>query len=92
MCVLSGRDIRPDELIVEDSADLKLDFDGKRDRYGGYDPVTYQLVVRDFELADAERKKRKGIELEKGLQEKSGKRKKRRAEGKGERSDSERCK
>jgi hypothetical protein len=43
---------------------LQLDFDGKRDPYGGYDPVTYHLVIRDFELLDQERKRRKVLELQ----------------------------
>lgn len=60
----TGLNICPDELIVKDSTELQLDFDGKRDPYGGYDPVTYHLVIRDFELLDQERKRRKVLELQ----------------------------
>lgn len=71
----TGKDIRPDELLVADSAELKLDFDGKRDRYGGYDPVAYRQVIRDFELADLERKKRRAQELKEGIDHTKSKRK-----------------
>lgn len=70
---------------MEDSAALDLDFDGKRDRYGGYDPSTYRLIVRDFELADIERKKRKAIELQQDMQK--GEKKKKRHERKIEEQD-----
>lgn len=80
-------DIKPDELIVLDSSDLQLDFDGKRDPYGGYDPATYRLVIRDFELADQERKRRKALEL----QEKSFQAKKQRKEKSSNDSDDDRC-
>ncbi|PFH34081.1 putative SLU7 splicing factor [Besnoitia besnoiti] len=47
--------------------DLKLSYDGKRDRYAGYDPSEYKWVIRDFELAEIERKRRKALELEKQI-------------------------
>lgn len=83
----SGTNIRPDEIIVVDSTELQLDFDGKRDPYGGYDPSTYDLVIHDFELADQERKRRKAVEL----QEKSSlaKRQQLNGEGRDEASDAD---
>jgi len=44
----------PDEIIV----DLNLDYDGKRDRWNGYNPDHYKEVIDEYELYDDERKKR----------------------------------
>ena len=41
-----------------------LDYDGKRDRWSGYDPREYGKVVERYEKAELERKKRKLEELE----------------------------
>ncbi|CBZ55062.1 hypothetical protein NCLIV_054870 [Neospora caninum Liverpool] len=59
-----------DEEIFED---LKLSYDGKRDRYAGYDPSEYKWVVRAYELAEIERKRRKALELEKQILTMKGK-------------------
>ncbi|EPT26147.1 SLU7 splicing factor, putative [Toxoplasma gondii ME49] len=66
-----------DEEVFED---LKLSYDGKRDRYAGYDPSEYKWVIRAYELAEIERKRRKALELEKQiLTVKRGSKRRRRA-------------
>lgn len=42
----TGEDIKADEIIV----DLDLDYDGKRDRYNGYNPDNYSQVIAEHEL------------------------------------------
>jgi len=51
----TGKDIQPDEIVQ----DILLDFDGKRDRWNGYDPATYKKVVDQYEKTEVERKKKK---------------------------------
>lgn len=48
----TGEDIRPDEYIQE----AALDFEGKRDRWAGYDASEYEQVIRAWEEAERERK------------------------------------
>jgi len=48
-------DIKPDEIIQ----DVHLDYDGKRDRWNGYDPNTYKKVMAAYDKADVERRKKK---------------------------------
>lgn len=48
----TGEDIRPDEYIQE----AALDFEGKRDRWAGYDASEYEQVVRAWEEAEREAK------------------------------------
>jgi pre-mRNA-processing factor SLU7 len=38
---VTNRDIAADDLVK----DLKFDFEGKRDRWRGYDPASYQRVI-----------------------------------------------
>ncbi|XP_022694695.1 pre-mRNA-splicing factor SLU7-like isoform X2 [Varroa jacobsoni] len=46
-------DIAPDDI---DQPDLKFDFDGKRDRWNGYDPSQYREVVEEYRrVEDAKR-------------------------------------
>eukprot|EP00827_Trimyema_finlayi_P001886 TRINITY_DN1860_c0_g1_i2.p5 TRINITY_DN1860_c0_g1~~TRINITY_DN1860_c0_g1_i2.p5 ORF type:complete len:133 (+),score=44.72 TRINITY_DN1860_c0_g1_i2:64-462(+) len=52
--------IKPDELIEN----LKLDYDGKRDRWNGYNPDDYQQVVDEFQQYEAERRKAKQQQLD----------------------------
>lgn len=54
------RDIQPDEFVQE--ADLS--FDGKRDRWAGYDPEEFSEVIETFESVEAERRRLKEAEIE----------------------------
>lgn len=56
----TGKDIMPDEVIE----DLDLSYDGKRDQWNGYDPNEYIKVVKEWELIDQERQKKKEKEME----------------------------
>eukprot|EP00922_Rhytidocystis_sp_ex-Travisia-forbesii_P019892 GHVS01029366.1.p1 GENE.GHVS01029366.1~~GHVS01029366.1.p1 ORF type:complete len:473 (+),score=119.52 GHVS01029366.1:151-1419(+) len=71
----TGKELCGDEHIVPD---LGLGFDGKRDRWAGYDAAEYKDVMREFEVADMERKRRKAREMEERMGEaKLNRRKKR---------------
>jgi len=56
----TGKDIRPDENVQE----LVLDYDGKRDRWNGYDVDEHDEVVMKFQMTEEERKKKKKKEEE----------------------------
>jgi len=56
----TGKDIMPDEVIE----DIEFTYDGKRDQWNGYDPNEYMKQVKEWELIDKERQKRKEKELE----------------------------
>jgi len=45
--------IAPDEKVES----FELDYDGKRDRWNGYDPSTYTRVIADYEAREEARKK-----------------------------------
>jgi len=49
----TNKDMMPDEVIQ----DLNLDYDGKHDRWNGYDPETHQQVLDKYEKIEVERKK-----------------------------------
>lgn len=67
---LTGRDIRPDEVI----ASVNLDFQGKRDRWNGYDDkAEYRSVHDRYSKIEAERKALKAEKLDSELR--SGKKK-----------------
>lgn len=55
----TGKDFKPDEVIQE----ISLDFDGKRDRWNGYDPTNHVSVLEKFEKIDQERKQKKAAAL-----------------------------
>jgi len=61
----TGKDLQADEAIVE----CHLAYDGKRDRWNGYDPATHAHLVAEFELQEAERKALKARELDQALKE-----------------------
>lgn len=42
----SGSNILPDEFIQKN---LDLSFDGKRDRWSGYDPSEHRTVIEEFQ-------------------------------------------
>jgi len=48
-------DIKPDELV----ADISLDFDGKHDRWNGYDSTNHLGLMKEYEIVNEEKKKRK---------------------------------
>lgn len=48
----TGEDVHPDEILQE----AQLDFDGKRDRWAGYDAKEYEEVIREWEEIEAEKK------------------------------------
>lgn len=62
----SNKDIKGDELIQT----INLDFDGKRDRWNGYNPAEYKRVIDAHERAEAERTKQKAKELDLAYQRK----------------------
>jgi pre-mRNA-processing factor SLU7 len=51
----SGKDFKPDEYIYE----VPLDYEGKRDRWNGYDPDTYKKLVYEYERFNEMRKQYK---------------------------------
>ena len=52
----TNEDIAPDEKLV---GDLPLDYDGKRDRWAGFDPSTYKAVVEEYEQVEEAKRKLK---------------------------------
>lgn len=73
---LTGRDIRPDEAI----ASVNLDYEGKRDRWNGYNEDTeYDRVFERYAKIEAERKALKAQRLDSELR--SGAKKPRAAKG-----------
>jgi len=51
---LTGKDIAPDEKIQS----VELDYEGKHDRYNGYDPAQYARVVDRYEAIEALKQQR----------------------------------
>ncbi|CAN6201328.1 unnamed protein product [Urochloa humidicola] len=60
--------IAPDEKVES----FELDYDGKRDRWNGYDPSTYTRVIADYEAREEARKKYLKEQQLKKLEEKNG--------------------
>ena len=52
----TGMDIKPDEVMPED---FSLTYDGKRDRWSGYDNSMHALTIKRFQNMSEARKKRK---------------------------------
>lgn len=68
---LTGRDIQADEVV----GDVNLDFEGKRDRWNGYEEEKeYQLVHQRYAKIEAERKALKAEKLDRELRDGSKKR------------------
>ncbi|XP_021770183.1 pre-mRNA-splicing factor SLU7-like [Chenopodium quinoa] len=63
----TGKHIAPDEIIEE----FELDFDGKRDRWNGFDPASYAYVVHRYEAKEEARKKYLKEQQLKKLEEKN---------------------
>ena len=60
--------IAPDEKVES----FELDYDGKRDRWNGYDPSTYTHVIAEYEAREEARKKYLKEQQLKKLEEKNG--------------------
>lgn len=68
---LTGSDIRPDEVV----GSVNLDFQGKRDRWNGYDVANFEQVHQRFQRMDAARKAVKGEKLDSALRRNRSKKK-----------------
>ncbi|KAH7838978.1 hypothetical protein Vadar_033345 [Vaccinium darrowii] len=66
----TGKNIAPDEKIET----FELDYDGKRDRWNGYDAACYAYVIERYEARDESRKKYLKEQQLKKLEEKNGNR------------------
>lgn len=75
----TNKRIAPDEKIEA----FELDYDGKRDRWNGYDPATYARVIDRYEARDEARRKYQKEQQLKKLEEKNNNPEK----GEGEDSD-----
>eukprot|EP00095_Tigriopus_kingsejongensis_P000600 maker-scaffold95_size379157-snap-gene-2.35 protein:Tk00600 transcript:maker-scaffold95_size379157-snap-gene-2.35-mRNA-1 annotation:"pre-mrna-splicing factor slu7-like" len=60
----TGANLAPDEFVP---SGLRLDFDGKRDRWHGYDNVDYKEVVQEFSKIEDLKKELKKEKLTEGL-------------------------
>jgi len=56
----SGKNLMPDEYIEK----LELDYDGKRDRWNGFQPDDYKEVIDEWEKVEMERRRVKAAEME----------------------------
>eukprot|EP00928_Gymnodinium_smaydae_P061444 TRINITY_DN45512_c0_g1_i1.p1 TRINITY_DN45512_c0_g1~~TRINITY_DN45512_c0_g1_i1.p1 ORF type:complete len:513 (-),score=162.95 TRINITY_DN45512_c0_g1_i1:113-1651(-) len=56
----NGKNLMPDEYIQ----DLALDYEGKRDRWNGYQPEDYKATIEEWENVEAERRKVKAADME----------------------------
>jgi len=56
----NGKNLMPDEYIQ----DLQLDYDGKRDRWNGYQPEDYKSVIEEWEKVEDQRRRAKAAEME----------------------------
>ncbi|CAM8976718.1 unnamed protein product [Rhodiola kirilowii] len=63
----TNKHIAPDEKIET----FELDYDGKRDRWNGYEPATYARVVENYEARDEARRKHLKEEHLKKLEDKN---------------------
>lgn len=57
---ISGKNLMPDEYIES----LELDWDGKRDRWNGFQPDDYKEVIDEWEKVEGERRRVKAAEME----------------------------
>mmetsp|Transcript_136714 Transcript_136714/g.380994 ORF Transcript_136714/g.380994 Transcript_136714/m.380994 type:complete len:587 (-) Transcript_136714:205-1965(-) len=56
----TGKNLMPDEYIET----LELDWDGKRDRWNGFQPDDYKEVIDEWEKVETERRRVKAAEME----------------------------
>lgn len=59
----SGEEIAPDEFA---QPNLKLDFDGKRDRWNGYNPADHASVIEEYEKVEEVKRQLKAQKLATG--------------------------
>lgn len=64
----TNKHIAPDEKVES----FELDYDGKRDRWNGYDAATYARVIDSYETRDEARRKYQKEQQLKKLEEKKG--------------------
>jgi len=64
--VLTNKNIAKDEIVQE----LSLDFDGKRDRWNGYNPVQYNQVIEKFRKKEEENRRRRVAKIESKFKDK----------------------
>lgn len=60
----TNEDLADDEIILPD---LNLDYDGKRDRWNGYDPANYQAIVDEFAKVEEAKRQLKEEKLKQDL-------------------------
>ena len=80
----TGKGIGRDEIITQ----VDLSYEGKRDRWNGYNPNNYKAVIQDWEALEEERLSRKEKAQQEKLKVKQAKREARKATGEDESSDS----
>lgn len=73
---ITGKDIAPDETVIG----VSLDFEGKRDRWNGYEPSMFKEVVDHYAMVEVERRKIRVQELAKREEEEQKKKKQREEE------------
>lgn len=61
----TGDDIQPDEHLP---GDLKFDYDGKRDRWAGYDVSVHDKVLEEYSKVDEAKRQLKAAKLEEELE------------------------
>ena len=76
--IWTNKRIAPDEKVEA----FELDYDGKWDRWNGYDPATYAHVIDRYEARDEARRKYQKEQQLKKLEEKNNNTEKRRKGGK----------
>jgi pre-mRNA-processing factor SLU7 len=64
----TGQNIRPDEFIMQND---DVDFDGKRDRWNGYDPAEHQRVIDQYQEIEEARRRIREKEVEEKLMKKA---------------------
>lgn len=62
----TGRDLKPDEFV---HPDLTLTYDGKRDRWNGYDPREHEAVVEEYSKVEMAKRQLKAERLQDELME-----------------------
>lgn len=65
----TGAEIAPDEFI---QPDLKLDFDGKRDRWNGYNPSEHLGIIEEFDKVEDAKRQLKAQRLNTGDEDDGG--------------------